>query len=37
MGQGFDTTYKPVKVTTRLYAERYKRYKKFGKLIEKER
>ena len=37
MGQGFDATYKPIKANTRLYAERYKRYKKFGKLIEKER
>jgi L-ribulokinase len=35
MGQGFDAVYKPVKVNTRLYKARYKKYKKLGKFIEK--
>ncbi|MEJ0103676.1 MAG: ribulokinase [Bacteroidota bacterium] len=34
MGQGFDATYKPNKTNTRIYAGRYKRYKKLGNFIE---
>ncbi|MES1214049.1 MAG: ribulokinase [Bacteroidota bacterium] len=36
MGQGFDAKYKPNKANTKLYAVRYKRYKKLGKFIESE-
>ena len=36
MGQGFDKVYKPNKANTRLYAARYKQYKKLGKFIERE-
>jgi L-ribulokinase len=35
MGQGFDKVYKPNKANSRLYADRYKRYKKLGKFIER--
>ncbi|MCW3116195.1 MAG: ribulokinase [Chitinophagaceae bacterium] len=36
MGQGFDTTYRPNKGDSRLYAARYKQYKKLGSYIEKQ-
>ncbi|MGC4036702.1 MAG: ribulokinase [Chitinophagaceae bacterium] len=35
MGQGFDATYKPVKTNTRIYKNRYKKYKKLGTFIER--
>lgn len=35
MGQGFDAEYKPQKDKVKMYATRYKKYAKLGKLIEK--
>jgi L-ribulokinase len=36
MGQGFDTTYKPVRKNVAHYKKRYKQYKKTGVFIEKQ-
>lgn len=34
MGQGFATTYHPDQTKTKIYAERYERYRKLGTFLE---
>jgi len=35
MGQGFDTTYKPIRKNVSFYKQRFKRYKKLGAFVSK--